>query len=161
MNGAGVCESPMITVADPPITMSPCVPPVPMIAAFLPFMNTVEDRPEDSALPQVQLSPPRAAGKPSKLTSGEPSAMVWGPCPGIGQLVGSDTRAAGVAIFDSLSLHSQRSTLSEIVLKGGPPTHRATVRADSRPSKSTSRKLTASRRHLVPAEVIWNAVFFK
>lgn len=47
----------MITVDDPPITMLPWVPAVSMVAAFLPFMKTVEERPEDSALPQVHVSP--------------------------------------------------------------------------------------------------------
>ena len=56
----------MMIVLDPPITMLPCVPPVLIVAAFLPFMKTVEESPEESALPQVHESPWRAAGEPSK-----------------------------------------------------------------------------------------------
>jgi len=103
VNGAGVCESPIITVPDPPITTSPCEPTVPTSAAFLPLMNTVLDTAEASALPQVQVSSFRAAASPSKNTSGDPEAMALGPCPGMGQLVGSVMRAAGFAMFDSLS----------------------------------------------------------
>ena len=54
-----VCESPMITVLEPPITMSPWVPTVSTRAAFLPLMNTVAATPETKALPQVQESPLR------------------------------------------------------------------------------------------------------
>ncbi len=66
-------------------------------------MKTVAEKPETNALPHVQVSPFRAAASPSKKTSTEPEAMDLAPCPGIGQLVGSDKRAAGFATIDSLS----------------------------------------------------------
>jgi len=56
-NWEGVWVSPIITVPDPPTTTPPWVPPVSMVAAFLPLMNTVEDSPDESALPHVQVSP--------------------------------------------------------------------------------------------------------
>lgn len=93
----------MMTVPEPPITMSPWLPPVSINAAFLPLMNTVVATPETSALPHVQVSPLRAAARPSKNTSEDPEAMALAPCPGIGQVVGSVTRAAGLAMHDSLS----------------------------------------------------------
>ena len=114
MNGAGLWESPMITVPEPPITTSPCVPTVPTRAAFLPLMNTVADTAESKALPQVQVSPFLAAARPSKNTSGDPDAMALGPCPGIGQLVGSVMRAAGFAMYDFLSTIFPRATVSEL-----------------------------------------------
>lgn len=98
MKGAGVCESPMITVPEPPITTSPCEPVVSIRAAFLPLMNTVAETLETRALPQVQVSHLRAAARPSKNTSGDPEAIAFGPCPGIGQEVGSVIRAAGFAM---------------------------------------------------------------
>jgi hypothetical protein len=66
-------------------------------------MKTVPETAEANALPQVQVSPLRAAASPSKKTSGDPEAMALDPCPGMGQLVGSVIRAAGFAMFDSLS----------------------------------------------------------
>lgn len=83
------------------MTTLPWVPPVSIVAAFLPLMKTVEDRPEDNALPHVQVSPWRAAESPSKKTSGEPVAMGLVPCPGSGQLEGSVLRAAGLAEMTS------------------------------------------------------------
>lgn len=84
--------------------MLPWAPAVSMVAAFLPFMKTVEDRADDSALPQVQVSPWRAAESPSKKTSGEPVAIELVPCPGNGQLEGSLLRAAGLAKMTSCQL---------------------------------------------------------
>lgn len=115
VKGVGVWESPMITVPDPLITTSPCEPMVPTRAAFLPFMKTVPDTAEANALPQVQASSFRAAASPSKNTSGEPEAIALGPCPGIGQLVGSVMRAAGFAMFDSLSTNEPVPTLSDLL----------------------------------------------
>lgn len=102
--GAGVCELPIMTVPEPPITTSPWLPTVPTSAAFWPLINTVEDTAEVNALPQVHLSSLRAAARPSKNTLGDPDAIAFGPCPGMGQLVGSVMRAAGFAMIDSLSV---------------------------------------------------------
>jgi len=62
----------------------------------------------------VQVSPFRAAASPSKNTSGEPEAMALGPCPGIGQLVGSVIRAACFSMFDALSTNEPALTLSDL-----------------------------------------------
>jgi hypothetical protein len=78
-------------------------------------MKTVPETADANALPQVQASPFRAAASPSKNTSGEPEAMALGPCPGIGQLVGSVMRAAGFAMFDSLSTNEPVPTLSDLL----------------------------------------------
>jgi len=50
---------------------------------------------------------------PFSNTSGEPEDIALGPCPGIGQLVGSLMRAAGFAMFDSLSTNEPVPTLSD------------------------------------------------
>lgn len=66
------------------------------IAAFLPFINTVEEKAPDMAWPQPAASPRRAAGRLLNSTSGEPDVMAGVPCPGMGQEVGSLRRAAGL-----------------------------------------------------------------
>ena len=58
-------------------------------------MNTVAEKAPLRAWPQVQESPRRAAARPLKKTSPEPLAIGLVPWPGMGQVVGSVTRAAG------------------------------------------------------------------
>ena len=89
----------MITVPDPPMITLPCSPTLPSVAAGFPLIKTVDDTAELIGLPQADGSPWRAAGKPSKKTSGEPSMMEATPCPGIGHVVGSVTRAAGFPLI--------------------------------------------------------------
>lgn len=84
--------------------------------SILPLINTVEDTADAKALPQVQVSPLVAAARPSKKTSGDPDAIAFGPCPGIGQLVGSVIRAAGFAMLDFLSTILPSGTVSDSIL---------------------------------------------
>lgn len=58
-------------------------------------MNTVAENAPLRAWPQVQVSPRRAAARPLMKTSPEPLAIGLVPWPGMGQVVGSVTRAAG------------------------------------------------------------------
>lgn len=104
VRGAGVKTSPMSTVPEPPITTLPCAPILPSVTAGRPLMSTVDETAEIIGLPQAETSPCRAAGRPSKTTSGEPWAMGLLPCPGTGQVVGSVTRAAGFPLICG-SLH--------------------------------------------------------
>jgi hypothetical protein len=78
------------------------------------------DTPETNALPQVQMSPLRAAASPSKKTSEEPEEMALAPCPGIGQLVGSVIRAAGFAMHDSLSAVFNEGRLEQKAMMQAP-----------------------------------------
>lgn len=102
VNGAGVWLSPIIIVLDPAVTVLPCEPVLPTVAAFNPLMNTVLLSPPTNGLPHALLSVALAAGKPSKNTSGEPETMGLVPCPETGHAVGADKRAAGFAISDSI-----------------------------------------------------------
>lgn len=46
---------------------------------------------------------------------GRTRAMAFGPCPGMGQVVGSVIRAAGFAMFDFLSTNLPGATVSELL----------------------------------------------
>jgi len=111
--GLGVCEVPMITVPEPPITTLPWSPRLPRVAAGLPLISTLGTRLLDRVLPQPVLSPARAAGRPSKKTSGEPLAMGLFPCPVFGQLLESPRRAAGLPDMTNFLIGMRGGTLSK------------------------------------------------
>lgn len=71
-NGAGLKTSPMSTVPEPPMITLPWAPTLPRVAAGWPLMKTVDETAEAIGLPHAEASPCRAAGRPSKMTSGEP-----------------------------------------------------------------------------------------
>src|SRR3989338_1152127 len=87
---------PINIVPEPAITGLPWLPTVPSTVAGLPLISTVGITALARALPQPVGSPMRAAGRLSNSTSGEPATIGLGPWPGIGQAVGSLTRAAGL-----------------------------------------------------------------
>ena len=72
VKGEGVNTSPMMTVPEPPMITFPWAPILPRVAAGWPLMNTVDETAEAMGLPQAELSPCRAAGRPSNMTFGEP-----------------------------------------------------------------------------------------
>ncbi|MCY1291018.1 hypothetical protein D9M70_401890 [compost metagenome] len=104
---AGLWVVPITTLPEPATTTLPWLPCDPTTAAGRPLIRTLSISAPDSAPPQAEASPWRAAGRPSNSTSGEPWTNGLPPCPERGQAVGSPRRAAGLPDMP-ISLSAQR-----------------------------------------------------
>lgn len=151
LKGAAEWLSPMRTVPEPAMTVLPCAPLLLTVAACRPFIMTVDDSPATSGLPQAVESVSRAAGSPSNKTFGEPTVIGLVPCPGIGQLVGSERRAAGLAIrvpfVCGQKLNPTKTDLSYRPADQWNVTWIGKVRRSSAPTSSLAEKFSSTALH--------------